>query len=223
MPQARSVALGFTASDQPSAGPKFLGATGAYYGQLVTDPRFVNNAPAQSYLIVHSHLAGPGQGVDPSPAQAQAITDWITQENSERLLPAPPPSAMTPYTELMKFAKCMSLTDYNSTGMSNIWKTQTSGNTGACNACHQNGEHQVTLSVDANRNFAGLADVRHLLRLAVADVNPDGSLVDIVAAKRFYERGQEVGHPQFAATAVQPAVDQFFQLTYAKYKAGSCP
>lgn len=214
------------ATDQQSAGPKFLGSSGAYYGQLVNDSRFVNNDPQKSYLITHKHLTGPGMGADPSPAQVMAIVQWITQENMEHTLPAPPASAMAPLDELAKFAACMNIDDYTSSGMADIWRQNVNGNLGNCSSCHQNGEHDVMLSVTPQTNFDSLKDLRHLLRLATADINMDGSLKDIIGAQRFYMAGSGQGtHPTFPPNGtynVQGSVDTFFQDTYNRYKAGNC-
>jgi hypothetical protein len=212
------------ATDGLSSGPKFLGSTGAYYGQLVNDPRMVNSDPMKSYLITHQHMLGSGMGTNPSPVQVQAIVDWITQENKERSLPMPPPGGMVPYDALAQFAACMTLTDYNSSGMNNIWKQNVNGNLGNCSSCHQNGEHQVMLSVTSDNNFKALqSDVRHWLKLASADLTTDGTCSDITASQRFYMvgTGQDT-HPSFTQTTVKTAVDTFFQDTYTRWKAGNC-
>lgn len=210
------------AIDRQQAGPKFLGSDGTYYANLVTDPRMVNNKPDQSYLILHKHIAGPGMGSDPVMAQQQSIIAWITQENLERTLPAPPQSMMIPTDAIMGFAACMTYTDYQSSGMDQIWKTQTNGNTGQCNSCHQNGEHNVSLGVDPQTNFTKLSDLRDQLRLAVANVQADGTCSDVIEANRFWQRGAEPGHPQFNGTNIQTAENSFFKLTYARWKAGNC-
>lgn len=212
------------ATDAQSAGPKFLGSTGAYYGQLVNDPRMVNSDPMMSYLITHKHLQGSGMGTDPSPVQVQSIVAWLTQENMERSLPKPPPGGMIPYDALKAFAACMTLDDYNSSGMNNIWRTNVNTGQGNCSSCHQNGEHNVMLSVTSDNNFKGLqSDVRHWLKLASADLGPDGTCNDITASKRFYMAGSgQDTHPRFTTTTVQTAVDTFFQDTYTRWKAGNC-
>lgn len=211
------------AVDKQAAGPKFLGSDGTYYGNLITDPRFANNKPDQSFLITHKHMPGPGAGSDLTMAQAMNVINWLSQELNERQLPPPPVKITIATDALTKFASCMTLTDFQTSQANQIYNTNTNGNTGRCNSCHNNGEHDVTLSADENLTFQGLTDMRHLLRFVVADVQTDGTCKDIIQANRLWQRGQEPGHPQYNPANIQSWVDQFYQLTYAKWKAGTCP
>jgi hypothetical protein len=213
------------AVDKMAAGPKFLGSDGTYYGNLVTDPRMVNNKPDQSFLITHKHFAGQGSGTDPTVMQQTSIKNWITQENLERTLPAPPVNIMIAAQALAQFAGCMTLGDFQSSQMNQIWTMQTNNGL-QCNSCHQTDSHDVLLSTDDATNFGGLqTDMHDLLRFVVADVQPDGTCKDIIQANRFWERGNELGHPPYtnAAPTIQGWVNQFYTLSYAKWKAGNCP
>jgi hypothetical protein len=211
------------AVDKQAAGPKFLGSTGTYYGNLITDPRFANNKPDQSYLITHKHMVdGTGAGTDLTMAQAMNVINWLAQELNERTLPPPPVNIEIATDALNKFAGCMTLADFQSSQANQIWNTQVNGNGGRCNSCHDNGEHDIRLNADDTTSFNALHDMHSLLRFVVADVQPDGTCKDIIQANRLWQRGQEPGHPQYNGTNIQTWVDSFYQLTYTKWKAGTC-
>ncbi len=70
------------ASDQPSAGPKFLGATGAYYGQLVTDPRFVNNRDRVAHRAEFGEEAA-------ALFRTHTTHEWLTRLHAEGVPAAP--------------------------------------------------------------------------------------------------------------------------------------
>src|SRR5205807_1305000 len=86
----------------PTSGPTYLGKdTSTYYGQLVADPRFVNNQPSRSLLVTK----GPHTGPALTAAQGTAVEGWLTQENFERHnLPNPPPAANLAQQALDKFS-----------------------------------------------------------------------------------------------------------------------
>jgi hypothetical protein len=116
----------------------------------------------------------------------------------------------------------MSLKSYNATGMNDLQNQGTNGNGGPCTSCHQTGQY-VRLSADAKANFAALRTMPFVLKFAVASVNPDGTFADIVAANRFLDRGQEPGHPAYKLSSNRTqALQDFFQATYASWKAGNC-
>jgi mono/diheme cytochrome c family protein len=204
----------------PTEGPTFLGSDGSqYYGKLVADPRFVNNAPAQSLLLTQGKHEGPAF----TTAQGAAVMSWLQLEVTERPgLPAPPPALNVAQRKLQDFAACMSLTDYNSSGMNTLQNQGTNGNGGSCTSCHQTGEY-VLLSADTNANFNALITMPFIMKFAEASVAVDGTFTDIVATNRFKDRGTEPGHPSYTlTTARQTALTSFFTLTYNKWKAGNC-
>jgi hypothetical protein len=208
------------AGTPPTQGPTFLGAGQAnFYANLKADSRFVNNTAAQSLLLTKGAHEGPAW----SQANGNLILAWLTQEIVENPgLPAPPPPTNAAEQQLQAFAKCMTITDFNASGMKDLQNQTTVGDGGSCYSCHQTGMY-VFLSTDATANFNHLNMSPWILKFAVAAVNPDGSFQDIVAANRFRDRGQETGHPAYTLTqARQTALTTYFQDTYTKYKAGNC-
>lgn len=209
------------AGTPPTTGPTFLGAGGSsYYGALLADPRFVNNDPQDSLLLTKGAHEGPGLTV----GQGNAIGAWLAQEVVERGASLPPPpttSTDQAANELQKFANCMALTDFNSSGMTDVHNQQVQGGDN-CASCHSTGAY-VLLGNDTDATFAALKTMPYLLKLAVAATNPDGSFKDVIASNRFIDRGLELGHPQFQMSGNRKtAISDFFTLTYTKYKAGSC-
>jgi hypothetical protein len=207
-----------------TTGPTFLGAGGSsYYGKLLSDPRFVNNNPADSLLLTKGAHEGPALTV----AQGMSITAWLQQEVVERgasNLPSPPTAGGTDKAaaELQKFGNCMTLTDFNSTGMNQLYNQNVNGGD-TCSSCHTSGAY-VMLSADATGTFSHLKTMPYILKFAVAATNADGSFKDIIAANRFLDRGKEIGHPAFTLNAARAtALTNFFNLSYTHYKAGNCP
>jgi hypothetical protein len=207
-------------------GPPFLGTTTdstKFYGSLWNNARFVNNQPASSVLVTHVHLA-TSKGSDLTTAQLKYVTDWLNQENVEHVLPPPPTAGNTQaQAELLKFAKCMVQTDYTAAGMNDVQNQDTAGDAGMCWSCHSTGLY-VYLSSDATANFAAIQINPTLGKFVEATYNTDGSFKDIVQAYRIQNRGGTPGHPSYTLTATRStALDTFFNSTYTKYKAGTCP
>ena len=202
-----------------TVGPAFLGTGPAdFLNKLTADPRFVNNQPATSLLLTKGAHEGPAL----TQAQGDSVTAWLTQDLVEHpTRPAPPANIDVAQTELLNFGACMTLTDFNSSGMADVHNQNT--NNGTCDSCHQTGSY-VLLAADATTTFNAMHTIPYLLKFAVADINPDGSFKDIVSADRFINRGKEPGHPAYTmATARATALKNFFTLSYTHYKAGNCP
>jgi mono/diheme cytochrome c family protein len=200
--------------------PIFLASDDAgSYAKLTADSRMVNNSPPNSELITQGKHEGPAL----TPDQAAAIQTWLTMENTERgNLPAAPPPANLTQRALTTFGACMSLTDWNSTGMNDIQNQDTAGNAGQCSSCHETGMY-VYLSGNATNNFTHMYQMPWLMKFAIASTNADGSFADIVPAWRIRDRGQEAGHPAYTLTTARlTALTNMFNLTYTKYKAGNC-
>lgn len=205
-----------------NGGPKFLGVNGdAYYASLVADVRFVNNVPESSYLITHQHAVG--EGPDLNATQDKNVVAWIAQENVEQALPPPPAPANVGAQQLAAFGKCMTQADFNSSGMNDLQNQGTNGNGGTCTSCHQTGQY-VFLSASPTGNFTRLQQSPYIMKFALPTLNTDGTFKDIAPALRFKDRGTEPGHPQYTLTTNRVnALNNFFQLTYTKWKAGNCP
>ncbi len=203
-------------------GPNFLG-TGAlqYYSKLVANPLFVNAVPDESELLTKGLHEGPAL----TTLQATNIEAWLTQEVVERgagLVAPPPPTDLT-QKQLVAFGACMSAADFTSTGLDDLPNQDTTGDAGPCYSCHATGMY-IHQGKDATVNLQYLRTMPWLLKFAQAQLAGDGSFKDIVPANRFRDRGQETGHPPYTlSTARQTALASFFQLTYARWKAGSCP
>ena len=217
--------LGACSSCHAGAGipgaPVFLGADQTqFYSSLVGSARFVNNKPDQSVLVTHKHGA---QGTDLTVPQLKYVTDWLTQENVERVLPDPPTVGNVAAMQLAAFAKCMNATDFTASGMNDLQNQETAGDGGQCWSCHGQGLY-VYLSQTATDNLTYLKVNPTLSKFAESVSNADGSFKDILPSYRFRDRGQQPGHPPYIlSSARSAALDSFFQKTYAHWKAGNCP
>jgi hypothetical protein len=221
-PILAAACAGCHAGSGATTGPTFLGTSGSdYYGKLLSDPRFVNNTPATSLILTKGAHEGPALSV----TQGNAVQEWLQQEVVERgaTLPSPPTTSTDQAAnELQKFANCMSLTDFNSTGMNTLYNQAVNGGD-TCNSCHGSGDY-VLLTPSATQTWSALHTMPYVLKFAVAAINSDGSFKDIVPANRFLDRGKEIGHPAFTLTTARAtALTNFFNLSYQHYKAGSCP
>jgi hypothetical protein len=220
-PMLAAVCASCHAGAPPTTGPTFLGSGATmYYSMLTGDARFVNAVPAKSELVTKGLHEGPAL----TTAAATNIDAWLNQELVERgaTLPQPPPPTDLVQKQLAAFGNCMQLTDYTAAGMNDLQNQDTTGSAGNCYSCHSTGMF-VYLSKDPTQNFDRLHNIPWLLKLAIAQVNPDGTFKDIIPANRFRDRGTETGHPGYILTnARQTALDTFFQQTYTHYKAGNC-
>lgn len=135
----------------------------------------------------------------------------------------PPPPQSTSAEEVAKFGNCMTLADWTSSGMNDVQNQTTIGDAGECYSCHLSGMYNVALTKDPNNNFNLMHTMPWIFKLAQATTNADGSFADIAPTERIRDRGSEAGHPVYTlSTPRQQALDGFFQLTYAHYKAGNC-
>jgi hypothetical protein len=156
--------------------------------------------------------APEGAGAEPTP-------------NPQSLAGTPSASPnVTATDQLTLFARCMQQADWDGSGMGDLQNQTTAGYGGECYSCHGTGMFGLYLSKVSTDNFTRWKTLPWALKFVTASTNPDGSFADIVQTGRIVDRGQEAGHAPFAlSTARSAALDKFFQLTYAHYKAGNCP
>lgn len=194
------------------------------YNMIVARTDFVNNSPANSMLLQKGAHTGPAF----TDTQVPVMESWLAKEAEERNLqppPTPPPNQLpTTFTEaLTRFGDCMSIDDWNATGMNDLQNQNT--NQGRCKNCHNTGTGGAFLGADPTQNFEMNRNSPYLLKLVLGTVNQDGSFKDVVAANRFRDKGQEnSAHPNFTLTDARlQALNNFYSLTYQKYLAGGCP
>ncbi len=185
--------------------------------------------PDNSTLILHGAHTGPGL----TPDQEQKVGDWLLMEVEERGLAGggtgTPPATKTLAEALDEFAACMSIDDWTAAGMDNLPNAQT-GNAGACNGCHNAGDGGTYLSLNVDETFAKNKEFPYIKRLVTGTVDENGNFADLVAARRFIEKGQEPCgenqncHPKYSLPPnMVTAVESFVDLTLENWRNGTCP
>ncbi len=218
--------------------PQFMGpGPAAYYASITADTRFVNDTPSNSLLLLKGQHTGPlcnparsdmsGKTFCTSTVNT-AVAAWLTKEAEERMItppPPPPPGGGTPTTleaALTKFGKCMTITDWNSTGMNDLQNQNTTQ--GRCYACHATGTAGAYLSTNSDDNLTMIKTSPYILKLVTGTVNANGTFKDLVPAYRFRDKANDTGHPSYVLSAArEQALTDFFNLTYTHYMAGACP
>ncbi|MDC3984076.1 hypothetical protein [Polyangium jinanense] len=139
-----------------------------------------------------------------------------------------PVSDTTLLEALEEFGACMQWKDWESTGMVNLPDQPTAA--GACKACHFAGMGGNWLSGDSAATFEKNRLFPYILKIAVGTVDETGAFMDLVPARRHIDKGkesqmcdQEPCHPMFLLSPeMETAVENFFLLSYARWKQGLC-
>jgi mono/diheme cytochrome c family protein len=214
--------------DDTEAGPDYLGAgaeasyeTIMAYRSYQNGGPLVGNSPENSKLYVYGAHAGPAL----SAGLAEKIAAWIEAEAGV-VDPGgdgaedPPPSGGGPATQveaLELFANCMTYSDFQTTQFATVADESTPE--GRCYSCHGVGTGGAFLAEDDIEFYTNQRRMPYILKFVLGTVNEDGSFKDLVIAGRYQAKQSDGGHPNYIleATRVQ-AVQQFFDLTYARYE-----
>lgn len=129
---------------------------------------------------------------------------------------------------LEAFGACMQWKDWESTGMVDLPNQLTAA--GACKSCHFAGMGGNWLSGDPVETFEKNRLFPYVLKIAVGTVNEVGAFSDLVPARRHIDKGiesqmcdAEPCHPAFLLSPeMETAVENFFLLSYARWKQGLC-
>jgi cytochrome c553 len=210
--------------------PVFLAANAeASYTAITSFTPTMIAVPDNSTLILHGAHTGPALDL----TQEQKVADWLMMEVEERGLAGggggTPPPTKTLATALEEFADCMTLEDWEASGMDNLPNAQT-GNAGACVGCHNAGDGGTFLSLNVEETFSRNQDFPYIKRLVTGTVDAQtGNFDDLVPARRFIEKGQEPCgenqncHPKYSLPPnLVTAVETFTDLTLQKWHAGTC-
>lgn len=208
------------------------------YARIEAYPKTFIVYPENSLFLLKGEHTGPAL----QDYEKLLISDWLSGEVKERSLVGEEyygpeggggagGSGTTPITlqeALAQFGNCMTWEDWQSTGMINL--PNHGSEAGACKTCHFAGMAGNYLSGDAMMTFEKNRTFPYILKLAVGTVDDQGAFLDLVPSRRHVEKGNESiacnvspCHPLFMPSpAMQAAVDNFFTLTYDRWKQGTC-
>jgi hypothetical protein len=131
------------------------------------------------------------------------------------------PGEPTARSVLDDFGNCMTLADWDAQDLGQIALTVTQPLGEVCADCHSGGTGGNFLSIDSTATFERIKTYPYILKYANVDADLNPIFVD-----RLILKGQEVGgvHPTFTlALDLQQGLQNFFDLTNARYLAGTCP
>ncbi len=236
--------------------PDFLGfSPDDYYGGLTGRVDFVSCDIANSILLLKG--ADPGHAGPPlTEGQHDKVEQWLKLEAEERFggscsssdppttssttaattsTGTPEPAPLTGEMAMKQFGDCMTLEDWNATGMPLVANqlSDYGGNNVPCYSCHANGTGEnwmpdpkaATAEADIAEAFEALRYMYASFNLVRWTVNnEDGSFKDLVPSYRWRDKGQEgTSHPMYTLdpTYLQYYED-WFALTYEKWSTGAC-
>lgn len=211
-----------------------------YYASLVSRTDFVGCDVDNSLLLVKG-LDADHPGGDLTPPQHERVKNWLNKEAMERFggkctTPTPtgeeePPGPLTGLDAIAQFGACMTLEDWLNKKM-DLVANQTAlsqDQVMPCYSCHAGGQGSNWMpdpqnSGEVSQAFEKMRVPYKIFKLIQWTVNDeDGSFKDIVPANRWRDKGKEKGHPEYT---LEPQyveyIDQWFQLTYDKWKSGTC-
>jgi hypothetical protein len=112
----------------------------------------------------------------------------------------------------------MLLADWEAQNLGQLALTVTSVNQ-TCANCHSGGAGGNFMSADSTATFNTIKTFPYVQVYATTDAQ-----LNVVQADRLLVKGQELGHPAFELpAALQQGLQNFFELTHARYLEGSCP
>src|SRR5262249_29715505 len=137
-------------------------------------------------------------------------------------------------TALAMFGKCMSATDWQTAGLTQLAKVATNNNNGTCNSCHLTGDGGNYLaSADAQTTFAKQQEFPFIKRWVSGTYDTDGNFVALKAVPREYlkadeaakcDKAKEPCHPTFTMPAtLKTGIDTFISTTLTKMQNNACP
>lgn len=212
------------------------------YARIEAYPKTFIAYPENSWFRLKGEHTGPALEA----YEDLLISDWLTVEVKERSLVgeeyygpegeggaggaggSPGTGPVTLTEALDQFGKCMTMEDWQATGMVNLPDQPTEF--GACKSCHFAGMGGNFLSGDDVVTFEKNRLFPFVLKIAVGTVDENGAFLDLVAARRHIDKGiesqncnQDPCHPIFTLSpAMEAAVDDFFMFTYDRWKQGAC-
>jgi hypothetical protein len=149
----------------------------------------------------------------------------------------PPEQVLTGTKAMEQFGACMTYKDWIDTGMPLV--TNQDSNLGGivyndCYSCHNTDQGMnlmpdPNIEVEVEEAFAYMRNMYASFNLVTWTVNDeDGSFKDLVKSNRWRDKGIEAqaagsSHPEYELSAeYQATYEAWFDLTYAKWKAGDC-
>ncbi len=209
------------------------------YARIEAYPKLFIAYAENSWFLLKGEHTGPALLTD----EKATISHWLDTEVNERNFVgeeyyAPegggggggssggPP--ITLFDALAQFGQCMTWEDWQNTGMVKLADQPTT--LGACKTCHFAGMGGNYLSTDPVVTFDNNRLFPFVLKIAVGTVDENGAFMDLVAARRHIDKGiesqncdQEPCHPVFTLSSqMETAVDEFFLLSYNRWKQGLC-
>mgnify|MGYP000435080990 CR=1 FL=1 len=225
--------------------PIWMGVDASYsYARIEAYPKTLIAYPENSWFLLKGQHTGPALEA----YEQLLISDWLQAEVKERTLvgeeyygPEGGGGAggaggagggggpITLSEALVQFGNCMSFDDWQTLGMVNLPNQTTEA--GACKSCHFAGMGGNYLSADSTLTFEKNQTFPFVLKIAVGTVDDQGAFLDLVPARRHIDKGIESQnctvepcHPKFMLSAAMvTAVDDFFTVTYERWKQGACP
>jgi hypothetical protein len=228
---------------------QFLAATAADgYATATSYQALVGNfAPAAAGIL--TQVAAGHNGRTYTAAEQQAITDWLSQEVTERGAggntgsgggTVETPGAAT--ARLMnEWSACMNITDFNSANMATAWGQMQANNGSRCESCHATGGYGMIVTQVAESDPAGgppglfttLATNKYYMiqyfQVDLSQTGADGKTGKIIVNTTSFDgvskaQPPHTEHPTFNATNNQgmTALNQWYTLTAAKVAAGGC-
>ncbi|MEM6729925.1 MAG: hypothetical protein AAF658_00125 [Myxococcota bacterium] len=226
-----------------AAGPAFLGLDETeFYTSLINDPLYVNENPDDSLLLTYPIHAGPLSIFDVD--EHDLVLAWLQLEAIVRFAPPPPPPGPTPPVDpgnppppppapnpvaapttlsegLARLGACMSLVEWDATGMGDVHNQGTAQ--GTCAVCHAAGLSGTYLSEDSTDTFERSIARPYILKFVTGTVDVNGDFAGLLPNLRFIDKGveacdQQPCHPAYEMDPIRAqAITDFIELSLDRY------
>lgn len=195
------------------------------YGGLIV-------APENSLLVLHGAHTGPAL----TASQKTDVINWLTLEAGERGLvtggeettSGGGPTTTTLKQALDDYAACMDINDWKANGLDKLYSAQTL-NSGPCGGCHSAGDGGNWLSSNTQETFDMNRKFPYIKRQISGTVDEEGNFLDLVASKRFIQKGSEPCqpntncHPAYVLPPnLKTGLDNFVSKTIDKWHNKQC-
>jgi len=139
--------------------------------------------------------------------------------------PTDPSDPEPPEISLLRsWMQCMELSDFQASNMAGAWANTITSNNTRCSACHENGADGFIATLDEQRFFDVLKGNKYFALMFFTVYGPADHVVVNDVTIPSISRGEvpHTQHPLFDASLGLAATSKFYDLTQARFLAGTC-
>lgn len=209
-----------TAGTPAGAQPRWVNTdASAAYEAITKLPTLVGAFNTQAGIL--TKIAAGHNGITYTTGDTSAITNWLSKEATERANSNQPPP-VDPIEVLKKWSGCMTLANFQTAKMTQVWGALATSSNQRCTNCHQDGLYGMIITNVEQTYFDTISKHKDYL-LMYFTVDSMGKVI-INTASMAAAGVTLQDHPRFdpVNNAGMPALNTFYQSTLAAQTAGTC-